>query len=317
MGELLSADVLEILSTLLQDLLSACDALPFAEFQQQALRLVQEKLPFDSALWGTGAVAAGCEPIIFSICLYNQPQEMLVNYQRVKSRDLAFQKALAQPGTTINVAAPDIVWEEGCEAIKAHVERYGMQHSLVTVTRGPVTGLVAAITLYRADPAHRYTEPERLLMQNLVPHLIALCDRNRLQHLDETRHSSVERRRRATALIDSKGMLYNANPNFIKLILAEWPDWRGPMLPRALFDAIVRDSASRTLFSKVAMHTSAVNDLFLLHLREITPCDNLSQREWDIATAFGHGMSHKEIAKHLGIAPGTVRNHLSTIYKKN
>lgn len=316
MGELLSADVLGILSTLLLDLFSACDALPFPEFQQQALRLIQERLPFDSALWGAGAVAAGHEPIISSICLYNQPEEMLLDYERVKGRDLAFQMALAQPGTTINVALPDIAWEEGSEAIQAHIERYGMQHSLVTVTRGPVTGLVAAVTLYRADPAHRFTEPERLLMQNLVPHLIALCDRSRLQHLEEARHPGRERRRRAAALVDGKGMLYTTNSAFINLMLAEWPDWRGPMLPPALLDTVVTNSSSRALFSRIAVHASAVNDLLLLHLREITPCDSLSQREWDVATAFGRGLSYKEIARHLGVSPSTVRNHLTTIYQK-
>ncbi len=317
MGELLlSADVLEVLSTLVLDLLSACDALPFPEFQHEALRFVQEKLPFDSALWAAGTVAAGRESVIFSIFLYNQPEEMLASYERVKGRDVAFMRALAQPGTTINVALSDVVWEVGSEALKAHAERYGMQHILTTVTRGPVTELLGAISLYRSDPANRFSEQERLLLQNLVPHLVALCNRSRIQHLEEAPHPGRERRRRAAALIDGKGMLYNANPGFVDLLLSEWPDWRGPMLPPALFDSAVTASATRVLFSRIAVHASAVNDLFLLYLREITPCDSLSQREWDVATAFGHGMSHKEIARHLSIAPSTVRNHLSTIYEK-
>ena len=316
MGELLSPEVLGVLSTLLLDLLSACDALPFPEFQGEALRLVQEKLPFDSALWAAGTVAAGPEPLIFSIFLYNQPQEMLANYERVKSRDLAFMKALAQPDTTINVALSDVVWEAGSEAIKAHGERYGMQHILTTVTRGPVTDLLGAIAFYRADPANRFSEQERLLQQNLVPHLVALCNRSRIQHLEEALHPGRERRRRAAALVDGKGMLYNANTGFINLMLAEWPEWRGPMLPPVLFDAVVTTSATRALFSRIAVHASAVNDLFLLHLREIAPCDSLSAREWDVASAFGRGLSHKEIARHLDIAPGTVRNHLTTIYEK-
>jgi DNA-binding CsgD family transcriptional regulator len=316
MGELLTPEVLGVLSTLLLDLFSACDALPFPEFQHEALRLVQEKLPFDSALWAAGTVAAGREPVIFSIFLYNQPEEMLASYERVKGHDLPIMRALAEPGMTINVAASDVVWAEGSEAMKAHVERYGMQHTLTTVTRGPVTDLLSAITLYRADPANRFSEHERLLQQNLVPHLEALCNRSRIQHLEEAMHPGRERRRRAAALVDGKGMLYNANPGFINLMLAEWPDWRGPMLPPALFDAVVTASATHALFSRIAVHASAVNDLFLLHLRKTAPCDSLSEREWDVASAFGRGLSHKEIARHLGIAPGTVRNHLTTIYEK-
>lgn len=316
MVELLPPEVLEVLSTLLLDLLSVCDTLPFPEFQHTALRLVQERLPFDSALWAAGAMAAGREPVIFSIFLYNQPEEMLASYERVKSWDLVLAKALAQPGATINVALSDVVWEKGSEAMKAHGERYGMQHILTTVTRGPVTALLGDITIYRADPAHRFSEQERLLLQNLVPHLMTLCNRSRIQHLEEALHPGRERRRRAAALVDRKGMLYNVNAGFINLMLTQWPEWRGPMLPTELFDAIVTTSAPRALFSRIAVHASAVNDLFLLHLREIAPCDSLSEREWDVASAFGRGMSHKEIARHLGIAPGTVRNHLTTIYEK-
>jgi len=200
--------------------------------------------------------------------------------------------------------------------MKAHAERYGMQHTLVTVTRGPVSDLLGAITLYRADPANAFSEQERLLQQNLVPHLVALCNRSRIQHLQDAQHPGRERRRRAAALVDGKGVLYNANPGFIDLMLAEWPDWRGPILPPALFDAIITAAATRALFSRISVHVSAANDLFLLHLREITPCDSLSEREWDVASAFARGLSHKEIARHLGIAPGTVRNHLSAIYEK-
>lgn len=316
MGELLAPEVLETLSRLLLALYSACDVLPFQEFQREALRLVQASLPFDSALWAAGTLQPDQAPVIFSIYLYNQPGEMLTSYERVKGRDLAIMKALAQVGTTVNIALSDVVWEEGSAAMKAHVERYGMQHTLVTVTRGPVTELMGAITLYRADPANAFSEQERVFQQNVVPHLVALYNRSRIQHLEELLHPGQERRRRAAALVDRRGMLYNANPSFVQLMLVEWPDWHGPVLPPGLFDAIVTGCATRAPFSKIVAHATAVQDLFLLHLREIGLCDRLSQREWDVAAAFGHGMSHKQVARQLGIAPGTVRNHLSAIYEK-
>ena len=43
---------------------------------------------------------------------------------------------------------------------------------------------------------------------------------------------------------------------------------------------------------------------------------HLSPREVEIAQAYAGGQSYLEIAEHLGLAPSTVRTHLSTIYRK-
>ena len=40
------------------------------------------------------------------------------------------------------------------------------------------------------------------------------------------------------------------------------------------------------------------------------------EMEWDIIKDVGHGMSNKEIADHIGLTEGTVRNYISTILKK-
>jgi len=42
----------------------------------------------------------------------------------------------------------------------------------------------------------------------------------------------------------------------------------------------------------------------------------LSAREWDVVLALSGGCSNKEIARHLGITEGTVKNHRKNIYRK-
>ena len=42
----------------------------------------------------------------------------------------------------------------------------------------------------------------------------------------------------------------------------------------------------------------------------------LSQRELEIADAYAAGQTYHQIARHLHIAPSTVRTHLATIYRK-
>jgi DNA-binding CsgD family transcriptional regulator len=42
----------------------------------------------------------------------------------------------------------------------------------------------------------------------------------------------------------------------------------------------------------------------------------LSERERQVAERYVEGLSHKEIARELGISPATVRTHLNTVYRK-
>ena len=42
----------------------------------------------------------------------------------------------------------------------------------------------------------------------------------------------------------------------------------------------------------------------------------LSSREAEVAREYVEGLSYKEIARALGISPGTIRTHLNTIYRK-
>src|SRR4029079_3573097 len=53
-----------------------------------------------------------------------------------------------------------------------------------------------------------------------------------------------------------------------------------------------------------------------LRIRWTRALDQLSARERQVATLFARGASYKAIAKKLGLAPTTPRNHLQNIYAK-
>jgi DNA-binding NarL/FixJ family response regulator len=42
----------------------------------------------------------------------------------------------------------------------------------------------------------------------------------------------------------------------------------------------------------------------------------LTEREAEVAALVAHGLSNKIVAQQLGIAPGTVKSHLHSIYRK-
>jgi DNA-binding CsgD family transcriptional regulator len=316
MSSSVDARLPEILSDLLLALSAACDRSPVSDFPLDALRLVQKRLPFDSAFWAAGVLGPRLEPVIQSVCLFNQPQEMLTSYDRVKHLDTILARAVAQFGTTVNVDVDAEFAGAASEAMKAHGGRFGIRQVLATMTRGPVSELMGAVSLYRSDPARPFSEQERVLQQCLAPHLVALCNRNRLQHIESSLHGRAEMRSRAAAIVDREGTLYNASALFIDLMREEWPEWRGPCMPPAMSSAIRDDDPSPLRLSRIAVHVSPVGDLVVLHIRRVGPGDRLSEREWEVAKSFGDGLSHKQIARVLHIAPSTVRNHLQAIYLK-
>lgn len=310
------AQLPERLSRLLLALYAACDGAPVDSLQREALRLLQGQLEFDSAFWAAGVLDVRQEPVILTVCLFNQPQEMLASYERVKHLDTILARAVAQFGTTIRATPDEEFSGPDSEAMKAHGQRFGIRQVLATMTRGPVSQLMGAVSLYRSDPEQPFSEEDRMLAQCLAPHLVALWDRNRMQHVEASLRADPETRLRGVALISSDGMLYNASPLFVELMREQWPDWRGPFVPSELL-ARVRTVGGRPIrLSRVAVHVSRVSDLLLLRLRRIGACDGLTEREWEVATSFADGLTHKEIAGVLHIAPSTVRNHLRAIYEK-
>ena len=63
------------------------------------------------------------------------------------------------------------------------------------------------------------------------------------------------------------------------------------------------------LFSEMAQQNYDV-------MIEAENIEKINDMEWDIIKDVGHGMSNKEIADHIGLTEGTVRNYISTILKK-
>lgn len=62
------------------------------------------------------------------------------------------------------------------------------------------------------------------------------------------------------------------------------------------------------LFSEMAQQNYDV-------MIEAENVEKINDMEWDIIKDVGHGMSNKEIADHIGLTEGTVRNYISTILK--
>lgn len=303
-------------SDILLELYRLAQDAPTTDFQTQVLDAIREKLAFDSALWATGVIGPeGATP--HTIFVYRQPSEMMEKWGRIKPRDTLVYEAFNNLGQTVNGAlSSDPSWQARFNAdMMAHIKRYGMDHALITMTATPFLQLYTAVSFFRADPGQPFTEAERLLKQNLMPHLAEAWNISRFGFVNSSRSSGTQPNY-GRAICDSKGVLYNANRNFAGFMLAEWPDWNGPQLPAELVKTLSSNGPRRYVGCHTVISVETLHNMELLSARKISAIDELSSREHDVAALFANGADYRAIADSLRIAPATVRNHLQHIYAK-
>lgn len=302
-------EILKEFSAAVLDLYRGASEQPVSTFQNWAFERIKTVLPFDSALWLTGTLING-EATFHSLLLHRQPPQLMTDWARCKDKAVFAVRVFGSPGVTFNCVTSLGFGPELAE----HSRRYNVEHILATTSIDPISTLHELISIYRADMDKPFSEEERLLQQNLVPHLAETWRINRLNHFNQVSQPLYAVNFHSAAA-DIKGILHLIEPSFISLLLGEWPGWRGPYLPDGLISC-TNNQDGRFVGNTLVIRFSRLNDLFLLRGRKKSRVDSLSQREREVANHFSSGNTHKEIAQTLKLSPATVRNYLSAVYLK-
>lgn len=303
-------------SSLMLGLYRLSAELPPEHFQDEALKLLKTVLPFDSSMWGT-ATATDDGIDIHTIHLHQKTPEMLAAYAPIKHNDTAAQLMFQQPQSTRHFQCDRLFdTRNPAEAeMLDFLRRFGQENTFITATNNPNTKLVHWISLYRADRHFASTEDERLLLDQLAPHVMQALTFNRVMHLNKTLPSHAARAPRGSAIADLRGALYHMDPICMDLMRREWSDWLGEVLPARLLDSMLRGLpryAGRTLMVEHKVEQS----LLFVKVRQRCKADDLSEREHTVALLVAKGATYKEIASLLARAPATIRNHIQSIYDK-
>ena len=285
-----------------------------AEFQELAFATLHRLLRFDTAVWGLGADVVGDRAYVNSIHLHRIDPAMMVDYASARDADFIGATVAESLGRTHNFRVRDDRWSAYAAGVR-HAMKWGMEHVLCTAVEEPQSRHKSFISLFRSRPDDAFTEDERRLKQELMPHLAASFIANRAWHVHGP-SAPVLQSRRATALADGTGGLHDASDAFLQLLRLEWPQWRGNVLPPAIQGLIQRPGSSPIRGAQVHCEASAVGDLFLLRAWRRSSLDDLSARERTIAQHYSRGLNNREIAHLAGITPNTVRAHLAAVYRK-
>lgn len=262
-------------------------------------------LRFDAGLWVTGLVGDDRHLVPHTHHLHGQPPQAMVDALQGGLRDLLLDESMRRPGESMTA---DIARRAAPEAL-GPLRRCGIAQALATSTVAPLTGLCTGFAVWRADPADPFSEEQRLFMQAIFPHLIEARTQNRLLHLVR---AVASRTAGAwwSAVTDRQGLLHHADDAFTRLLREEWPAWTGPRLPAPLEEAVRKGSAQRYSGQRLVCKFDAQDDFTLVQVRRGAAVDRLTPREREIAAYTAQGLTHKEIARLLEVAPTTVRTHL-------
>ncbi len=300
------------LSALALDLYRSCRDLPVDRYQHQALDRLKAAVPFDAGKWVSGHME-GHVPVVHTVKLFNRPAVMHMDYERIKQQDFVAHETMTHVNTALvfnSIAARPGLSPE----FVAYLAKWRHAHVTVCARVDPFTDLATGIALWREAPDKPFTEDQRRFFEAAMPHLIETFAINRITHVvraAQPRNTAVY----ASAVADPLAQLQVAPQGFQKMLLREWPDWRGHRLPVEI-GHLAGGEGSRYVGKHVFFRSSRVNDLVLVQAREKRAADELTVREREVARLAATGFSYNQVADRLTISPATVRTHLSSVYKK-
>jgi DNA-binding CsgD family transcriptional regulator len=125
----------------------------------------------------------------------------------------------------------------------------------------------------------------------------------------------------ANLLVNARGRVLHASLEALRLIGDRCRGWNQDYLPMEL-DVSASQPGRRNIpewgivMDRTELAHRSGQALFGVALRPATLSDRLTSRERQVADEIANGLTHKEIARLLGLSPATVRNHTQTILMK-
>jgi DNA-binding CsgD family transcriptional regulator len=291
--------------------------MPLSSFQDFAFEQIGKLVPWDSGVWATGIHTTNQ---IHAVHFCNQPPDLMARYNmNYVATDLVRSRAIAEPGRTFRIE--DVMHIDAYRALPVYTDlgQYvGIEYAMGTAQNDPASGLSELILLWRADRQRPFTDDERLIAQTLVPHMIGAWRHRQLiavasiaNGIQETDYSAG----RALAIIDEDGMIYAVIGDFGLKLAEAVPGWVGPELPPVILSAMQSGKNVITINGYDIAFSKAENRRLIgITLHKNT--GGLTDAEMKVAELFAGGSTSKQIAATTGLSNYTVRNQLSSAYRK-
>lgn len=170
------------------------------------------------------------------------------------------------------------------------------------------------IVLYRQHDV-RFAESDASTLHGLWTHLSRALAINRARAMERLQGTYAHREQSgATGLINDEGQVEIADQRFFDLLEREWPELAPEFIPHEAMEILNQEKPYRGAQIELTLVRQAGCNL--CRIRPVDAMEVLTPREFVVARRFAAGMSHKQIARELGVSHHTVRNQLAHLYRK-
>ncbi|MBI5921738.1 MAG: helix-turn-helix transcriptional regulator [Betaproteobacteria bacterium] len=301
------------LSRFLLELYPLAMSSPIGEFEEQLFLLLHEYFAFDSAWLGRSTMLLQ-GPLMHNSYVHNLAAEFVADWDTVKAADPIVPIVMNSPKKAVVISMAD-------EGIVAHFRKllagkYAIARILCAVSKDdPALKLWTHLSLYKNSFLHAFSAEEIQLIELVIPHIASAINLNRVHHIEQLK-AAKSSRRVSIAICDSRGVLQYADAAFADLMLMEWPEWKGAMLPRTFRELQQEKNPNLYVGKLISLQAERVSDLLLINAKPRSVIDVLTPRELAVARLYGEGLTYKAVAKQMEISPATVRHHLRQAYAK-
>jgi RNA polymerase sigma factor (sigma-70 family) len=196
--------------------------------------------------------------------------------------------------------------------VRTMAEELGLCHLIVHGDDPERVQPARWIVLYRQHDV-RFAESDAACLHGLWAHLSSALAINRARAVE--RHvSKVADQGMASGLITAEGTVQIADPRFFSLLEREWPEEAPEVVPADVMELLLSGKPFRG--TQIEITLVRQQDSHLCRIRPVNAMEVLTPREFVVARRFAAGMSHKQIARELGVSHHTVRNQLAHLYRK-
>lgn len=283
-------------------------SVPPEGFRNWALHCLKALVPFDGALWGSGVMRNGRFHTATLVGVAEGFPKALEETRELNPLVAHMARNLDTP-VGMEEVFPDRTFYRS-ELFKRCFGKFGIERVLATAHVESRSGLVSLLSLYRKNRRQKFTEAERALHKRATFHLFQAASHSYFLHLMRT---FIEEREAggAAAVVDQHGAFHEVQPQFLDLLERHFPGQKLYALPFPIPPV----GETRTV-NRLCVKSEPVGDLSCILVWEAGPLDRLTARERETVFAVTQGLSFKQAARKIGVAPSTVANHLYRIYRK-
>jgi len=315
---------LQAFSSTVRDLYALAEYAAPDQFLSQAITLLQTWIRFDGAIFGTGEAG---KPTAASLLATNEaPSASMPDSLRSAG---AYADDPVARGIRNAPMAPSRggireVYRKSRDGkrsknrgrelsgVRTMAEELGLCHLIIHGDDPAKVSPARWIVLYRQHDV-RFAEADAACLHSLWIHLSRALVINRARAV-ERNTSKGKDQGMASGLITAEGSVQIADPRFFSLLEREWPEEAPEIVPADVMELLLSGKPFRG--TQIEMTLVRQQDSHLCRIRPVNAMEVLTPREFVVARRFAAGMSHKQIARELGVSHHTVRNQLAHLYRK-